>query len=82
MLSYWKSSQDRIKNQIVVQNPDGSMAIIPMIVTAGTLTRRAVEKTWLTASNAKSDRVGSELKSMVMAPPGKTYIFKSIKLTL
>ena len=45
-----------------------NLAIIPQIVTAGTLTRRAVEKTWLTASNAKEDRVGSELKAMIQAP--------------
>ena len=32
--------------------------------------RRAVEKTWLTASNAKVDRIGSELKCYVRAPPG------------
>lgn len=35
-------------------NPDGVYgAILPRIITAGTVTRRAVEKTWLTASNAK-----------------------------
>lgn len=28
-------------------------AILPRILTAGTVTRRAVEKTWLTASNAR-----------------------------
>ncbi len=36
--------------------------ILPQLVTAGTLTRRAVERTWLTASNAKEDRIGSELR--------------------
>lgn len=45
-------------------------AILPQVVTAGTVTRRAVEPTWLTASNARSDRVGSELKAMVQVPPG------------
>lgn len=40
-------------------------AILPRIVTAGTVTRRAVEPTWLTASNAYKDRVGSELKAMI-----------------
>uniref|UniRef100_H3BE66 DNA polymerase subunit gamma-1 n=1 Tax=Latimeria chalumnae TaxID=7897 RepID=H3BE66_LATCH len=45
-------------------------AILPQVVTAGTVTRRAVEPTWLTASNARMDRVGSELKAMVQAPPG------------
>ncbi|XP_038670782.1 DNA polymerase subunit gamma-1 [Scyliorhinus canicula] len=45
-------------------------AIIPQVITAGTVTRRAVEPTWLTASNARTDRVGSELKAMVQVPPG------------
>ncbi|KAM5171282.1 DNA polymerase subunit gamma-1 isoform 1-T3 [Mantella aurantiaca] len=45
-------------------------AILPQVVTAGTITRRAVEPTWLTASNARADRIGSELKSMIQAPPG------------
>ncbi|XP_032088939.1 DNA polymerase subunit gamma-1 [Thamnophis elegans] len=45
-------------------------AILPQVVTAGTVTRRAVEPTWLTASNARTDRVGSELKAIVQAPPG------------
>ncbi|KAF7724844.1 DNA-directed DNA polymerase gamma mip1 [Apophysomyces ossiformis] len=44
--------------------------ILPQMVTMGTVTRRAVEKTWLTASNAKKNRIGSELKSMVQAPEG------------
>ncbi|ETE65094.1 DNA polymerase subunit gamma-1, partial [Ophiophagus hannah] len=45
-------------------------AILPQVVTAGTVTRRAVEPTWLTASNARTDRVGSELKAIVQVPPG------------
>ncbi|KAG0003407.1 DNA-directed DNA polymerase gamma mip1 [Modicella reniformis] len=44
--------------------------ILPQIITMGTVTRRAVEKTWMTASNAKENRIGSELKSMVEAPAG------------
>ncbi|XP_034280549.1 DNA polymerase subunit gamma-1 [Pantherophis guttatus] len=50
------------------ENPYG--AILPQVVTAGTVTRRAVEPTWLTASNARTDRVGSELKAIVQTPPG------------
>ncbi|XP_075413957.1 DNA polymerase subunit gamma-1 isoform X2 [Tenrec ecaudatus] len=49
-------------------------AILPQVVTAGTITRRAVEPTWLTASNARPDRVGSELKAMVQAPPGYVFV--------
>lgn len=48
--------------------------IIPQIIPMGTITRRAVEKTWLTASNAKKTRLGSELKSLVQAPPGYCFV--------
>ena len=41
---------------------------------AGTVTRRAVEPTWLTASNARETRVGSELKVMVQAPQGHHFV--------
>lgn len=43
---------------------------LPQVKVAGTLTRRAVERTWLTASNPRADRLGSELRAMVQAPPG------------
>ncbi|OWF43177.1 DNA polymerase subunit gamma-1-like [Mizuhopecten yessoensis] len=49
-------------------------AIVPRIVPAGTITRRAVEQTWLTASNAYPDRVGSELKAMIQTPPGYKFV--------
>jgi DNA polymerase gamma 1 len=48
--------------------------ILPPVITMGTVTRRAIEKTWLTASNAKANRVGSELKAMVKAPPGWSIV--------
>lgn len=48
--------------------------ILPQVIPMGTITRRAVEKTWLTASNAKKNRVGSELKSMVRAPKGYCFV--------
>ncbi|CAI7469804.1 CFC_collapsed_G0052290.mRNA.1.CDS.1 [Saccharomyces cerevisiae] len=48
--------------------------IIPKIVPMGTITRRAVENTWLTASNAKANRIGSELKTQVKAPPGYCFV--------
>ncbi|XP_045623051.1 DNA polymerase subunit gamma-1 [Procambarus clarkii] len=49
-------------------------AILPMVVVAGTITRRAVERTWMTASNAYADRIGSELKAMIEAPPGYKFV--------
>ncbi|TEA15429.1 DNA polymerase gamma [Colletotrichum sidae] len=48
--------------------------ILPQVIPMGTITRRAVENTWLTASNAKKNRVGSELKSMVKAPPEYCFV--------
>lgn len=83
MLSYWRNNRDRITSQIVVTTPtdneneshneitrtiDGMAAIIPQVVVSGTLTRRASEPTWMTASNAQAERIGSELRSMVQAP--------------
>ncbi|KAI9274243.1 DNA polymerase family A-domain-containing protein [Sporodiniella umbellata] len=83
MSAYWISSRERILNQFVIwdNNPCVDMGlnrkhtgkygiILPQMVTMGTITRRAVERTWLTASNAKKNRIGSELKSMVQAPDG------------
>tara|TARA_R110002003_G_scaffold171_18_gene14063 strand:- start:34154 stop:36787 length:2634 start_codon:yes stop_codon:yes gene_type:complete len=48
--------------------------ILPQVIPMGTITRRSVENTWLTASNAKKNRVGSELKSMVRAPEGYCFV--------
>lgn len=49
-------------------------AIIPQVVVCGTLTRRAMEPTWMTASNARNERIGSELKAMIQAPPGYNIV--------
>ncbi|KAJ2826628.1 DNA-directed DNA polymerase gamma mip1 [Coemansia erecta] len=55
--------------------PDaGTGVILPLVVPMGTITRRAVESTWMTASNAKKNRLGSELKSMVRCPPGYRFV--------
>ncbi|KAK3375486.1 DNA polymerase family A-domain-containing protein [Podospora didyma] len=60
------------------QDASGNVAtngfILPQIIPMGTITRRAVENTWLTASNAKKNRVGSELKAMVRPPPGYVLV--------
>lgn len=86
MLSYWRNNHDRILEQVVVWLEDGDLprnlrgenykygAIIPQVVVCGTLTRRAVERTWMTASNAHPERVGSELRAMVQAPPGYSIV--------
>ena len=82
--SYWISARDRIMSQMVVYNssvPESPLQlssdqgfILPQLIPMGTITRRAVENTWLTASNAKVNRVGSELKAMVKAPLGYHFV--------
>lgn len=85
--SYWISARDRIMKQMVVWDKDGRQGlrqlasrdtkwgiILPQVITMGTVTRRAIEKTWLTASNAKPNRIGSELKAMVRAPDGYAIV--------
>ena len=76
-LSYWKNNHKRIRGQMTVGLGDGSSdlgAILPRVVVAGTVTRRAVEPTWLTASNQDTTRVGSELKAMIQAPPDYCFV--------
>ena len=83
--SYWISARDRIRSQMVVYENDAVGMqkttssqdlgyILPQVIPMGTITRRAVENTWLTASNAKANRVGSELKSMIKAPPDYCFV--------
>ncbi|CDO95321.1 unnamed protein product [Kluyveromyces dobzhanskii CBS 2104] len=87
--AYWMSARERIMSQHVVcakdfksefnaktsfdKDPDVGI-ILPKLVPMGTVTRRSVENTWLTASNAKKNRIGSELKCNVEAPPGYTFV--------
>nr|KAF7427450.1 hypothetical protein H0235_007144 [Vespula pensylvanica] len=85
-ISYWRNNRDRIMSQLVVWFEKHCLpsslkkyntqfgAIVPQVVVCGTLTRRAVEPTWMTASNAHVDRIGSELRSMVQAPPGYNIV--------
>ncbi|XP_078047794.1 DNA polymerase gamma, catalytic subunit tam [Augochlora pura] len=88
MLSYWRNNKCRIMSQFVIWFDNSHLpdivqdtaksfrygAIIPLVVTTGTLTRRAVEPTWMTASNAHEERVGSELRAMIQAPPGYNIV--------
>lgn len=82
-LSYWRNNRERVLGQLVGWIPSALLpkslrgqeigAIVPQIVVAGTLTRRAVEPTWMTAANALPGRLGSELRALVHAPP--EYVF-------
>lgn len=85
--SYWMGNRTRILEQFVIYSDPKKNQIapveienkklgivIPKLVTMGTITRRATENTWLTASNAKKNRIGSELKSLIQAPPGYKFV--------
>ncbi|KAG8735072.1 DNA-directed DNA polymerase gamma mip1 [Ceratobasidium sp. 414] len=60
--------------QSTVNPPPKYGMVLPQVITMGTVTRRAIEKTWLTASNAKTNRIGSELKALVRAPEGYALV--------
>nr|XP_026498302.1 DNA polymerase subunit gamma-1, mitochondrial [Vanessa tameamea] len=86
MMSYWRNNRERVRGQQVVWLPRPLLppalreaprrygAIVPHVVVCGTLTRRASEPTWMTASNANSERIGSELRALVQAPPGYKFV--------
>lgn len=79
MLSYWRNNRERIQGQMVVWQPTNDKyaelgGIVPQIVVCGTLTRRVMEPTWMTASNAQRERIGSELRGIVQAPPGYRFV--------
>lgn len=78
-MTVWQSSQRQMN--LPPPSPESALGhqgktglILPQVITMGTVTRRAVENTWLTASNAKATRVGSELKSLIRAPAGYTIV--------
>ena len=70
-----QSQETRLSDTVSTQssNPNDStdvQLIIPQVCPMGTVTRRAVEKTWMTAAEAKPHLIGTELKSRIVAPPG------------
>lgn len=48
--------------------------IPPQVITMGRVTRRSIEKTRLTVTNAKKNRVWPKLKAMVHAQPGYVLV--------
>ncbi|KRZ68086.1 DNA polymerase subunit gamma-1, partial [Trichinella papuae] len=85
MCSYWKNNRDRIVPQMVVSltcfqdaceiAPDDEISVIlPRVVCVGTVTRRSVEPTWMTVSNPEPDRIGSELRGLIIAPNGYRFV--------
>ena len=73
-VSYWTSVRKRVMTRIFhkVANPHGEDAYVtlPDILAHGTVTRRTVEPLMLTMCSTKSWRIGTELKTRVVAPDG------------
>uniref|UniRef100_A0A0N5AUE9 Mitochondrial DNA polymerase catalytic subunit n=1 Tax=Syphacia muris TaxID=451379 RepID=A0A0N5AUE9_9BILA len=73
---FWNNYRERFEEQVPVWLDDNFKegALAPSVIPAGTVTRRAVHKLWLTAINSKSlqdeEMIGNELKSMVECPEG------------
>ena len=68
-IAYWTSMRSRAigYKALPCKYPDGSMGTMvePMLLSAGTASRRCVESLWLTVSSAKPKIIGSELKGLV-----------------
>jgi DNA polymerase gamma 1 len=75
--SFWTGYRERLARQLAVfpdpKNPNEGF-IIPGTVAMGTVTRRAVENTWMTATNPKKHSAGSEQKALVTAPEGWSFV--------
>lgn len=69
----WKSLRDRVK-AMKVENLEGFPVCLPRINVTGTVTRRCADNMWQIASNPKRSRIGTELKSLVEAPEGYTFV--------
>jgi DNA polymerase gamma 1 len=69
----WKSLESRV-DAIKSEEPEGFPVVIPRITVTGTVTRRCADNLWQVLPNPKKTRVGTELKSMVQAPPGYVII--------
>lgn len=78
-VAYWTSVRKRVKSQLVtpVENPitnNNFNLIVPAAVPHNTSTNRAGENLWLTVPDPKYDKIGSEIKTRVQAPPGYVFV--------
>uniref|UniRef100_T1IMT7 Mitochondrial DNA polymerase catalytic subunit n=1 Tax=Strigamia maritima TaxID=126957 RepID=T1IMT7_STRMM len=96
ILLHWENMQERINNALPIWlNKDELTktltrssdyvkdkfygAILPLTVVFGMPTRRPTESTFLTTRNP-SNRLGSELHSMIQTPPGYKFVGANIDL--
>lgn len=93
MSCYWQHARSRILSQIVVAEPNqsengtdgvlsvnGSAAIIPQVLTCGTVSRRVTDSTWSASSNPNTERIGSEIRPMAQAPDGYRIVGADVDL--
>ena len=78
-VAYWTSVRKRVKSQLVepIENPQTKTPfnlIVPSAVPHNTSTNRAGENLWLTVPDPKFDKIGSEIKTRVQAPPGYVFV--------
>ena len=69
----WISLRKRVA-AVHTERPEGYLTTLPQIVVTGTITRRCADNLWLVASNPKATRIGTELKSMIEAPEGYSFV--------
>jgi len=69
---FWGNYKDRFQEEITVWLDDENKvgAIAPAIIPAGTVTRRATHKLWLTSTSPKDGMIGTSLKSMIQCTDG------------
>uniref|UniRef100_A0A914YRA8 DNA-directed DNA polymerase n=1 Tax=Panagrolaimus superbus TaxID=310955 RepID=A0A914YRA8_9BILA len=69
---FWTNYKERFNDEITVWFGEDAKigAIAPAIVPAGTVTRRATHKLWLTSTSPKEKIIGTNLKSMIECTEG------------
>lgn len=72
-VSYWTSVRSRVKQQLAIYVNDWQM-IIPCLIPRGTISGRTVENLWNTVCSPKPNKIGSELKARIQAPPGWRFV--------
>jgi len=71
-LSYWRSVKKRVGQQHIHQV--NGLPVCSINYGDGTFTGRCTDPLWLTTCDAKKNRIGSELKSRIQAPPGFKFL--------
>lgn len=72
--TYWTSTQKRVKQQLVARGTNNRgkdpLVVSPGLVVHGTISGRSVEPLWLTVSDIKAHKLGTEIKSRFQPAEG------------